>query len=378
MAGSGDRAASLQGKTHSRKLPLITNTRPCANDRAAFGWEETNMNRMRIAITLAVALTGAPALAQAGYVAPRTPDGRPDLQGTWTNASITTLERADRYPSTVLAPADVEQATISHPQNVRIATEDIANTPATGLLTGRDLLMGRGYNAFWIDPGDRFGVINGEVRTAWITDPPDGKIPYSETGRKLAHAGDQRLGYSDPEARPLPDRCLATGGRTGPPMVNGLYNNHYQIVQTPTHVMIHTEMISHARIIPLTRQHQPAAIAPLFGDSIGWWEGDTLVIETTSFNPYHAWQDHPAYLTATAKVTERFTRIADDKLLYRFTVDDPAFYTQPWAGEIAFWNDGGRIYEYACHEGNYAMEGILMGARHREKLGLPLDQANEE
>jgi hypothetical protein len=320
------------------------------------------------------------AFAQEAYSPPRTPHGHPDLQGTWTNASITTLERADRYKSTVLTPEEVEKATREHPQIVRLVTEDIANTPRTGLLTGRDLLMGRGYNAFWIDPGERFGVVNGEIRTAWITDPPNGKIPYSDAGRKLAHEADARLGYSDPESRPLPDRCLATGGRTGPPMINGLYNNHYQIVQTPTHILIHTEMISHARVIPLAKEHRESArsIQPLFGDSIARYEGDKLVIETTDFSPYHAWQDHPAFLSARAKVTERFSRVADDKLLYEFTVDDPTFYSQPWSGEITYWNDGERIYEYACHEGNYAMAGILQGARVREAKGLPLDQALEE
>jgi hypothetical protein len=248
------------------------------------------------------------------------------------------------------------------------------------LLTGRDLLAGRGYNAFWIDPGTRFGVVKGETRTAWITDPPDGKIPFSEAGRKLAHENEARLGYSDPEYRPLPDRCLATGGRTGPPMINGLYNNHYQIVQTPTHVLIHTEMISHARVIPLRRDHQKAAPAlqPLFGDSIAWWEGDKLVIESTNFSPYHKWQDHPAYLSEKAKVTEKFSRVSTSELLYEFTVDDPVFYSKPWKGEITYWNDGERIYEYACHEGNYAMTGILAGARVREAKGLPLDQANDE
>ncbi|MEY2756668.1 MAG: hypothetical protein RIR33_446, partial [Pseudomonadota bacterium] len=134
------------------------------------------MNRLRTMLAVLAMLAGLPALAQATgqapYQPPRTPDGRPDLQGTWTNASITTLERADRYASTVLKPEEVEQATLNHPQIVRLVTEDIANTPATGLLTGRDLLMGRGYNAFWIDPGTRFGVVNGETRTAWITDPP--------------------------------------------------------------------------------------------------------------------------------------------------------------------------------------------------------------
>ncbi len=328
---------------------------------------------------LAVICAG-PGHGQDAYAPPRTPDGKPDLQGTWTNASITTLERADRYASTVLKPEEVEKATVEHPQIVRLVTEDIANTPATGLLTGRDLLMGRGYNAFWIDPGTRFGVVKGETRTAWITDPPSGRIPYSEAGRKLARQGDARLGYSDPESRPLPDRCLATGGRTGPPMINGLYNNHYQIVQTPTHVLIHTEMISHARVIPLAREHKRAAsaIQPLFGDSIARYEDDKLVIETTNFNPYHAWQDHPAYLSDKAKVTERFSRVAEDRLLYEFMVEDPVFYAQPWSGEITYWNDGERIYEYACHEGNYAMDGILKGARVREAKGLPLDQALEE
>ena len=317
---------------------------------------------------------------QPGWSMPRKPDGRPDLEGVWTNASITTLERADRYPSTVLKPEEVEKLTKEHPQIVRIETEDIANTPATGLLTGRDLLMGRGYNAFWIDPGTRFGVVKGQVRTAWITEPANGKIPYTAEGRKRAHDGEARLGYGGPEVRPLPDRCIATGGRTGPPMINGLYNNHYQIVQTPTHILIHTEMISHARVIPLADKRQPgsAAIGPLFGDSIAWWAGDALVIETTNFNPYHSWQDHPAYLSPTAKVVERITRVSDKELLYEFTVTDPTFYSQPWKGEITMWSDGERIYEYACHEGNYAMEGILKGARVREAKGLPLDQANRE
>jgi hypothetical protein len=336
--------------------------------------------RSSLAALMLMGAGAGAAFAQQAYLAPKTPDGHPDLQGTWTNASITTLERADRYKSTVLKPEDVEKATREHPQIVRLVTEDSANTPRTGLLTGRDLLLGRGYNAFWIDPGTRFGVVKGETRTAWITDPPSGKIPYSEAGRKLAHDGEAKLGYSDPESRPLPDRCLATGGRTGPPMINGLYNNHYQIVQTPTHVLIHTEMISHARIIPLANEHEASAdaIRPLFGDSIAHYEGDKLVIETTDFSPYHGWQDHPAYLSAHARVTERFSRVADDKLLYEFTVEDPAFYSQPWSGEITYWNDGERIYEYACHEGNYAMTGILQGARVREAKGLPLDQALEE
>ncbi len=321
-------------------------------------------------------LSGVAGAQKAAYEPPLANDGHPDLQGVWTNASITTLERNERYPSVVLKPEDVEAATLAHPQVVRQATDDNQKLE-DGLLDGSDLARGRGYNAFWIDPGKQFGVVKGETRTAWIIDPPDGRIPYSEQGRKLVAAGNARLGYSDPESRPLADRCLATGGRTGPPMTNGLYNNHYQIVQTPGHVMIESEMIAHARVIPLRGQHSPAAVQPLFGDSIGRWEEGTLVIETTEFSDYHSWQDHPAFLSNKAKVTERFTRVSDDELLYEFTVDDPVFYERPWRGEMTWRRDDERIYEFACHEGNYAMEGILMGARVREKRGDLKDDGAE-
>lgn len=337
------------------------------------------MTRSRVVVaSIAAWMFGGIAAAQSSSDQPSLAiDGHPDLQGVWTNASITTLERNPRYASTVLSAQEVEAATADHPQVVRQATDDNQKL-SDGLLDGSDLARGRGYNAFWIDPGMRFGVVKGETRTAWIVDPPDGRIPYSEAGRKLKAAGDARLGYSDPESRPLNDRCLATGGRTGPPMVNGLYNNHYQIVQTPTHVMIHTEMISHARVIPLRAEHTAPETQPLFGDSIAHWDGETLVIETTNFSDYHSWQDHPAYLSADAVVTERFSRVAEDELLYEFTVTDPDFYSQPWRGEVTWRRDPERIYEFACHEGNYALEGILMGARVQEKRGEALEVANEE
>ena len=221
-------------------------------------------------------------------------------------------------------------------------------------------------------------MVKGETRTSWIIDPPNGKIPWSDAGRKLAAAGREKLGYSDPEARPLADRCLATGGRTGPPMINGLYNNHYQVVQTGDAVMIMSEMITWARIVRMGQPHNPGAIHPLFGDAVGHWEGDTLVVETTGFAPVRAMQGVPANLSEKAKVTERFTRVSANELLYEFTVDDPVFYTQPWKGETTWRSEGEAVYEYACHEGNYAMEGILKGARVREAKGLPLEQANEE
>ncbi|MFT3722984.1 MAG: hypothetical protein QM773_05290 [Hyphomonadaceae bacterium] len=335
------------------------------------------MNKLRAALAAAVMFAGLPALAQEAWKPPLASDGHPDLQGVWSTDSITTLERADRYKTLVIPPDQVEALTKAHPQVVRQATDDNQKL-GDGLLNGKDLAQGRGYNAFWIDPGTRFGIVKGETRTSWIVDPPNGKIPWSADGKKLAAAGRAKLGYSDPEARPLADRCLATGGRTGPPMINGLYNNHYQIVQTKDAVMIMSEMITWARVIRMDEKHNPSAIHPLFGDAVGHWEGNTLVVETTGFDAIRAAQAVPANLSETAKVTERFTRVSPTDLFYEFTVDDPVFYTQPWKGEITWRSEGERVYEYACHEGNYAMEGILKGARVREARGLPLDQANEE
>ncbi|HVY89725.1 MAG TPA: hypothetical protein VG942_12700 [Hyphomonadaceae bacterium] len=327
----------------------------------------------RTVAVAAIALACAGPAAAQGWAPPLSSDGHPDIQGVWSTDSITTLERADRYKTLVIPPDQVEALTKSHPQVVRQATDDNQKL-GDGLLNGKDLAQGRGYNAFWIDPGTRFGVVKGEARTSWIIDPPNGKIPYSPEGQKLASAARAKLGYSDPEARPLADRCLATGGRTGPPMINGLYNNHYQIVQTKGAVMIMSEMITWARIVRIGDRHEPDVMRPLFGDSVGHWEGGTLVVETTDFSPYRAEQAVPALLSEKAKVTERFTRVSPKELLYEFTVDDPVFYSQPWKGEITWRNEGDRVYEYACHEGNYAMDGILKGARAREARGLPPDQ----
>ena len=329
-----------------------------------------------VSLCLAAMAPGVPGvLAQApGWSPPRTAFGHPDFQGTWTNASLTTLERSGQY-STLAVPeaqaAEIERQRYAANQRAQSRTDQSSGAPS-------DRNTAAGYNRFWTDPGASLGKVKGTYRSSWIVDPPDGRIPFSAEGRKLAQAGEARLGYSDPEARPLPDRCMASIGRNGPPMMNGLYNNHYQIAQSPTHVAIHAEMMSNVRIIPLTDRHGPPAIRPLFGDAIGRWDGDTLVIETTNFHPYHARQDHPAYLSETAKVTERFTRVAENELLYEFTVEDPTYYSQPWKGEMTWTLDAERSYEFACHEGNYSMPGILQGARVLEAQGRPLDQANEE
>ncbi|TNF87306.1 MAG: hypothetical protein EP301_07035 [Gammaproteobacteria bacterium] len=178
--------------------------------------------------------------------------------------------------------------------------------------------------------------------------------------------------YDAPESRPLSDRCLLGFGSTGgPPMLPTLYNNHKRIVQTPDHVMILVEMVHDARIIRLNSEHAPADVRRWLGDSIGWWEGDTLVVDTTNFT------DRPALSMATRDlhVVERFRRAEDGTLIYSFVVDDPNVWTEPWGGEYPWPATDDRVYEYACHEGNYAMAGILKGARILEAERIPAGQA---
>jgi hypothetical protein len=287
----------------------------------------------------------------------------------WTNASITTLQRDPRYRELVIPAAEVAAATAAHPQVVRQNTDDETDE-GTRNLDGSDLARGRGYNAFWIDPGREFGLVKGERRTSWIVDPSDGRIPFTHEGHQAVERAEAlRDNYEGPEGRPPADRCLFTGGRIGPPMLNGLYNNNYQIVQTRDHIVIQVEMVRHARIVPLRgvndRTHIDMRIDPLFGDSIGWWDGDTLVIETTQFHPLQLSSTVP--LTKRGRVVERFTRVSSKQLLYEFTVEDASLYTRPWRGELSFSAGDAPLYEYACHEGNYAMTGILAGAREQEK-----------
>jgi hypothetical protein len=304
----------------------------------------------------------------APYKPPRALDGKPDLQGNWSNSSVTDLERAPGNDKLVLTPEEAAAWRGRDALVNRVTTDAQSIDPTTGLLNGKDLASGQGYNAFWIDPGLNVGIVKGEFRSSWIVHPDNGKVPYSPAG--LAHVTRMRAAadnYDGPEGRPLGDRCMATTGRTGPPMVNGLYNNNYQIVQSKDHIVILTEMVQHARVVRLNSKHVPKNIRPLFGDSIGWWDGDTLVVETTNFHPLHSRFGHPAYLTDTAKVTERFTRYSATQIFYEFTVEDPALYSQPWRGELSFNAINEQLYEYACHEGNYAMIGILAGAREKEK-----------
>lgn len=329
---------------------------------------DRTITRIVLAATAALAASGAWGQA---YKAPRNIHGQPDLEGVWTNASITTLERPAAFKSLVLTE---EQAKRLEAQSAarRAAgdqpTDPNAPPPTAGGNVG-------GYNTAWTDPGTHVGRIKGELRSSWIVEPADGKLPYSAEGRKIMmdRLAEVRGSFEGPESRPLGERCLVGFGSTaGPPMLNVLYNNNYQIVQNKDEVAILVEMNHDVRHVRLNGKHLPPDITPWFGDSIGWYEGDTLVVETTNFNPWEALRTNTNlsfYISPQAKVTERFTRVAKDQILYEFTVEDPKIFTQVWKAQMPLNATDGPIYEYACHEGNHALEGILAGARQDEREG---------
>jgi hypothetical protein len=230
-----------------------------------------------------------------------------------------------------------------------------------------------GYNYFWVDAGDRVAVFNGEARSSLITNPESGRRPplTQEAQRRMSaeRAAAPRFGpYDNPENRPMAERCiLSFGSNLGPPMLpNYFYNNNYTIVQTPDHVMIMTEMVHDVRVVRLgDRKPLPPQLRPYGGDSWGQWAGDTLVVETTNIHPDQDLQGIPP--TPALRVIERFTRPSESTLNYQFTVIDPATYTQPWGGEVPFTRLDAQVYEYACHEGNYALANVLSGARAEER-----------
>ena len=307
------------------------------------------------------------------WTVPRTPDGHPDLQGNWTNATITPIERPAGQERALSKEEVAKLEKIRADTIERLGQASDPNRPAPP--KGGDGSVGAaggvgGYNYFWIDAGDRVAVVNGEHRSSLIVDPPNGRIPpltpeararMGELGKRLGQFGP----YDNPENRPLAERCIMSfGSNAGPPMLpNYFYNNNYTIVQTMDHVMILTEMVHDVRIIRMGGERLPKQLRPWMGDSKGRWEGDTLVVETTNLHPLQGWRGN----TDSTRVTERFTRVDESTILYRFTVEDPTTYTQPWSGEVPFKALNELVYEYACHEGNYALSNVLSGARAQER-----------
>jgi len=309
--------------------------------------------------------------AETGYIPPRTEFGAPDLQGTWSIATQTNLERADRYEGKLVIS---EEEALQIEARVR-ARNEASNQPSD---PNREAPSGGGgvggYNTFWMDPGERLATVNGEIRTSILIDPADGQLPYSEQGRaNFAEAMRIRNTYDGPEVRPLGERCTVGFGSTGgPPKLPVLYNNLTEIVQTEDYVVLLAEMNHDARIIRIDDDFIDPPQYPWMGDSIGYYEGDTLVVETTNFHAQQSMRsslEHRFYGSQEMKTTERFTRIADDVILYQFTVEDPENYTQTWSGELPMNATDDHVYEYACHEGNYALPGILAGARRADIEG---------
>jgi len=289
---------------------------------------------------------------------PRAPDGHPDLQGIWTNSTMTQLER----------PASLAgKRTLTEQEATQYEKDLLGQRSRDRRDGGPEVDVGRAYNELFFDQGTRLARIGKTVRTSLIVDPPDGKLPpYTPEAQKRIEA---RRAYAEqhpadrPQDRSLPERCLIWGV-AGPPMLPGPYNNTYQIVQTPEYVMILVEMIHDVRMIPLDgRPHLPPNVRQWMGDSRGHWEGDTLVVDTTNFTGKTRFRGSDENL----HLTERFTRTDASTILYRFTVDDSTAFTKPWTAEIPFVATPGPVYEYACHEGNYALRDILAGARAEEK-----------
>lgn len=292
---------------------------------------------------------------------PRSADGHPDLQGVWTNATLTPLER----------PADLAaKATLTDTEAKVYEKKDLqSNTLDSDVESNFNKATGGpgvgAYNNLFVDRGSELARVDGLKRTSLIIDPPDGKIPPLTDAARQRTSGALRAftRYDSVKDRPLSERCIIGFGSTsGPPMLPVLYNNNYEIVQTPNAVMILVEMVHDIRVIRINGTHKPAEIRQLLGDSIGHWQGDTLVVDTTNFTDKTRFRGSSENL----HVIERFRRVDSHTILYRATVDDPATYTKQWTLEYPFVATAGPVYEYACHEGNYAMPDILGGARKLE------------
>jgi hypothetical protein len=293
---------------------------------------------MRLLIAIASIIIGiavAPAHAQGAYRAPRTYAGQPDLQGAWTNESMTRLER----------PSDMGDRLIMTPEEAAEADKGSIFRPAMR--------------------------VDGQPRTSFITNPTNGRVPPMKAGatpdtnrRQTLKSGEKDT--DGPELQAIDDRCiLPIGANAGPVMLPLPSNSNYQIVQTADYVVILVEMIHDARIVRLDRRHRTDGQRPYLGDSIGWWEGESLVVETTNFPPEQIFRGSWINL----KVTERFTRVGENRLLYRFAVEDSTKWDQPWGGEYEFRPAAGPVEEYACREGEVSMPAMLLTARRREAAG---------
>ena len=289
------------------------------------------------------------------WMTSKTPDGQPDLQGVWTNSTLTPLERPAEFAGKEFL---TEQEASDY---VKRTLQQVSSDRRDG---GAQVDVNRSYNEFWRDRGN--GLV-ADRRSSLIVDPPDGRVP-ALTPAALKRVEERQAWMREhatdgPEGRSLAERCMSWT-TAGPPMLPGPYNNDLQIVQGPGYVVILNEMIHDARLIPLDgRPHVSPEVRGWLGDSRGHWDGNTLVVDTTNFISEYSFRGSDS----NVHLTERFTRVSPDVIQYEFTVDDPTAFTKPWTARIPLNKTAGPVYEYACHEGNYALADILAGARTAEK-----------
>jgi hypothetical protein len=329
-------------------------------------WRVTMRNRLLVrgfALLATVTLAPLPAAAQGKASTPsRTPDGKPNLAGIYSFSTITPLQRPETLAGKETL-SDEEAAEFEAAENKRLNRDlfdPIKGQPSAGYAPRAEGGV-LSYNEFWYERGNR---LTGDKRTSLIVEPKDGRIPFTDAARRRIAERTQlsNSGAGDSHAdRPLADRCLI-GFNSGPPMTPGAYNNNLQIVQSPGYVVIINEMVHNARIIP-TDGRPHTRVRQWTGDSRGRWEGDTLVVETINFRRETSLQGS----TADTRVVERFRRIDDNTIRYEFLVSDPNAYIRPWSAMVPLVRTEGPLFEYACHEGNYALPNILAGARAQEK-----------
>lgn len=336
-------------------------------------------NRVAKSTILVIGLT---AISGSWAEVPRNADGTVDLSGFYDSGTLTPVDRPEYFgDKKFMTQVEAEEIVKRNSAGLAAANQQSdpnREAPVVGGDGNNGLGAGGvgGYNAFWVDPGSFVSEVDGKFRTSIIYDPPNGRRPamtnkgqtamaanfasfaYQNDGTASWLAGKGHGPFDGPETLALAERCLL-GFSAGPPSLPGLYNNFKRIIQTTDHVMILLEMVHDARVIRLNSEHVNDGNRKWLGDSIGWWQGDTLVVDTTNFKARTGLYGGDENL----HLVERFTRREDGNLVYNFTVTDPTIWTAPWSGEFIWQASDAKVYEYACHEGNYAMGNILRGAR---------------
>jgi hypothetical protein len=336
------------------------------------------MNLRIFATALLLLVSAATAHAQSKYKPPKNVFGQPDISGVWSNATTTPFERPAEFGNRTTLTEEEAARVQGRAESYR-AAGDVSTDPNAGAPTDRN--TNAGYNRFWTDPGTEVMRVNGQPRSSMIT-TADGRVPPRKAGapavnvRRATESSELTAGAGrneGPESRGLSERCVFMPTTAGPVLRPVLYNNNYRIVQGRDSVAIMVEMIHDVRIVRIGGKHRNDGVRQWMGDAVGRYEGNTLVVETVNYHP-----DQQFYgASEKLKVTERFTRVAGDRLLYQFTVEDPLVWDAPWGGEYEMSASPG-IYEYACHEGNHGLYGILAGARAEERRAEKKKQEQAE